>query len=582
MPRYILYARKSEENEDRQVLSIDSQVRELTDHARSAGLEIADVFCEAQSAKAPGRPVFAKILRGISKREVRGILCWKLDRLARNPVDGGALIWAFDEERLTEIVTPQRTFTNTGNDKFWMQLEFGMAKKYVDDLSENVRRGNRAKLEQGWLPGIPPVGYQNDFATKTILPDPDRFPLVRKMWELALEGTPLTKIREIANGSWGFRTRMFKRHGGKPLARNSLYKLFANSFYYGLIVRNRNSYVGAHEPMVTKDEFDEVQRLLGRPNREPRTKRAFPFTGIMRCGECGSAITAEEQVNRYGAHYTYYRCSKRKEYVSCSQPYIRAEAVEEQIRDSLSRIEVTPSVRRWALSYRHEIHAREIESAEASKRSLEESLAATTKKLSGLTDLRIRGLLTDEEFKTKRQELLDEKIHLENARKAGLEGQTAWLEPWRRTFTFAFEARRLFDTGSSGEKRAILLALGSNFLLRNKTLEITPKEPFSWIEEGNRRFSDLLRNLAPLELAKAPVLPIQIGRLPAVISPWCAIGDRIRTFFQKHPHSIQWPDFCKDVRVIRHLNNRSPARQRRQPGSTRRHRRPEVQHGKHS
>jgi site-specific DNA recombinase len=149
MSNYIIYARKSTESEDRQVLSIDSQVKELKALAQSLGLEIGEILSEAQSAKAPGREVFSRLMKRAYQGQVKGIISWKLDRLARNPLDGGNLIWALEEKKIEEIVTPQRTFSNTGNDKFWMQLEFGMAKKYVDDLSDNVKRGNRAKLELG-------------------------------------------------------------------------------------------------------------------------------------------------------------------------------------------------------------------------------------------------------------------------------------------------------------------------------------------------------------------------------------------------------------------------------------------------
>ena len=217
MSRYVIYARKSTESEDRQVLSIDSQIKELSDLARERGIGIAQVFLESRSASAPGRPVFARMLQEVSRRKTDGILCWKLDRLARNPVDGGTLIWAIEEEKIREIVTPSRSFKNDGNDKFWMQLEFGMAKKFVDDLSENIRRGVRAKLERGGLPGVPPLGYLNDRAKKTIIKDPDRFGLVRKMWDLLLAGHRPPAILERANREWGFRTRGSPRRGDQPL-----------------------------------------------------------------------------------------------------------------------------------------------------------------------------------------------------------------------------------------------------------------------------------------------------------------------------------------------------------------------------
>lgn len=218
MPRCIIYARKSSESEDRQILSIDSQIRELKDFARSRGIEVASILSESRSAKAPGRDVFADLLRELARGRTKGIICWKLDRLARNPVDGGTLIWAFDEGKLQEIVTPQRTFMNTGNDKFWMELEFGMAKKYVDDLSDNVKRGLRAKLAQGWIPSLPPLGYLNDYATRTITPDPDRFLLVRKMWIAVMAGRSPLQVLKQATESWGLRSRKFKRIGSRPLA----------------------------------------------------------------------------------------------------------------------------------------------------------------------------------------------------------------------------------------------------------------------------------------------------------------------------------------------------------------------------
>jgi site-specific DNA recombinase len=160
MPTYFMYCRKSSEAEDRQILSIDSQVTELKRYAARKNIQISSVFTEAKSAKALGRPVFNSMMARLYRGEVDGILCWELDRLARNPVDGGAIIWAMKEHDV-KIITPFQTYGQSEENVVWMYLEFGMAQKYVDDLSKNVKRGLRTNAEMGWRPGPTPPGYMN-------------------------------------------------------------------------------------------------------------------------------------------------------------------------------------------------------------------------------------------------------------------------------------------------------------------------------------------------------------------------------------------------------------------------------------
>src|SRR5205807_8244946 len=138
--------------------------------------------------KAPGRPMFNSMMERLYRGEADGILCWKLDRLARNPVDGGAIIWAMKEHGLT-IVTPFQTYGQSEDNVVMVYLEFGMAQKYVDDLSRNVKRGLQAKAEMGWLPSLPPLGYINHAgpdSRKVIVKDPERFEMIRKCWDLML------------------------------------------------------------------------------------------------------------------------------------------------------------------------------------------------------------------------------------------------------------------------------------------------------------------------------------------------------------------------------------------------------------
>src|SRR5581483_11727725 len=145
MHGFFIYCRKSSEAEDRQVLSIDSQIHELKEQvAKRLNLTITEVFTESKSAKAPGRPVFNQMMQRLYRGEAAGIICWKLDRLARNPVDGGSIIWAIKQHGI-RVMTPAQSYAREDDNIILMYIEFGMAQKYVDDLSKNVKRGLRAK-----------------------------------------------------------------------------------------------------------------------------------------------------------------------------------------------------------------------------------------------------------------------------------------------------------------------------------------------------------------------------------------------------------------------------------------------------
>ncbi len=503
--RYIIYVRKSTESEDRQVLSIDSQIKELKDWARRSNLQIAEIISESKSAKAPGRPGFNSLMDKLYKGKVNGILCWKLDRLARNPVDGGTLIWAVEEGKIQEIATPQRSFRNTGNDKFWMQLEFGMAKKYVDDLSDNVKRGLRAKLGQGWLPGLAPLGYLNDRTTGTITKDPDRFPLVRKLWKLVASGVySPSQVLKIANGQWGLRTRQTRRLGNKPIGPSTLYQILHNPFYYGVIQRQGELFQGAHQPMITKEEFDKVQRILGSPDRPRPKTHQFAFTGLIRCGECGAAITAEEHWKPSGRRYVYYRCTRRKRNISCGQKPISLPELESQIMAWLERITISNRFRDWALKRLEKLRDEETQIQSKAHLNLKKRLTHCQNQLDNLIGLRLRDLLTDNEYLTQKRKFQEEEVDLK-AKIQGFEQRgKSWFELSKRTFLLANQAKFQFIKGNLEKKREILSKVGLNYQLRDRILLIQAKKPFLIIEKG-RKFPS-----------------------------WCAIVEEVRNYFLNH------------------------------------------------
>jgi site-specific DNA recombinase len=534
MSKYITYCRKSSESEERQVLSIEAQLDELKQLAGKLHLETPEILTESRSAKHPGRPLFNEMMKKVSKGQVKGILCWKLDRLARNPIDGSALIWALDQGKISEIITPSGTFKNNSNDKFLMQLEFGMAKKYVDDLSDNVKRGNRAKLERGWLPGLPPLGYLNEPKERTIVKDLERFTLVRKMWDLLLQGVRPSKILKIANEEWGLRTRTLHKSGGRPLCLSEVYKMLGDPFYYGLIERKEGVYQGKHEPMITQDEYWRVQDILGRRGRPRPQTHEFAYTGLIRCGECGCMVTAEEKYNRFGSHYVYYRCTKKKRNTVCRQRYVNLKKLEAQIMECLGKLHVPDHLLRIAIEYLESEAKEEIGNAVHINGSQEKALRDCEKRLENLNQMRLKDLIDDQEYLRDKRRLLDEKGKLEDKlHHPDDQGITA-LELTEKTFLFAHLARDRFQDSSLDGKRIMLDMIGSNFLLMDKKLIIHAEKPFVIIQEG---LVGLPGNLEPLEPDNNGFDKRKIEALTSVDLLMSALVNDVRTFFMNSPES---------------------------------------------
>lgn len=548
MAKIAIYARKSTESEDRQTLSIDSQVRELKSLALREGFELDRVFTESKSAKAPGRPIFNQLYELIQRGEFDGIICWKLDRLARNPVDGGALIWAMEENKLKHLITPQRSFSNTGNDKFWMQLEFGMAKKYVDDLSENVKRGIRARLHQGLVSGLPPIGYINDRNQRTVEADPERFPLVRRMWDMMLTGdySP-SEIQRIATEEWGLRTRTFKRRGGSPLAVSAVYKLFKHPFYYGMIRHGGEILPGAHKRMVTKAEFDRVQKILGADSNPRPEKYDFAFTGLIRCGECGSAITAENKRNRQGHTYVYYHCTRHSRQRKCSQRVIEVKKLEAQISEFLSSITLHEDFAKWVIDLARELHEEEVSKDSMAFESLNKRYAAAKQELANLVDLRLRGLFNDEEYLSKKKQIENERASIRELLEDSDSHFTDVLNRSIEAFEFATIAKRAFEEGDNATKRACLRYVGSNLVLSDGILSIHAQKPFVAIRKA---LDTSLSQTASIEPADGSSSKPKNQRQEGDPSIIIALVEDVRTFYWNHRlelDALKMPHVLKSI-----------------------------------
>src|ERR1035437_4064630 len=310
--KYVLYCRKSTESEDRQMLSLDSQEKELITLAETAVLEIVKIFRESKSAKEPGRPVFNEMIKMISSGKAEAILCWKIDRLTRNPVDGGQIQWLLQNNKIKCIQTFEKNFLPSDN-VLLMSIEQGMASQYIRDLSVNVKRGNRAKMEKGQWPGRAPFGYLNNKATKNIYIDPVNSKYVVRAFELyATGGYSFKQISEILH-SEGLRALT-----GKKFFSGNISRLVKSSFYCGIMERDGKLYLGTYEPIISKDLFDKVQEVIHNKNR-PRSKtHFFPLRGFLVCGNCGCSLTASLKKG-----YDYYYCTNSKGICTEHKTYMR-------------------------------------------------------------------------------------------------------------------------------------------------------------------------------------------------------------------------------------------------------------------
>lgn len=562
---YLGYCRKSsEDNKERQAASLSEQIYILEGIKAKHNLKVIEILQESKSAHKPGREVFNTMLDRVAKGEANAILVWHPNRLARNMSEGGKVIDLMDEGKLIEIRTPSRIYRNTPEDKFMLTLEFGISKKDSDDKALAVRRGLEKKLRDGWRPGVAPEGYLNDRATESgfrkILVDAERFPFIKKVFELFHKGTSVREIHQIAKDEWHYRTRQKKRLGGKPLTISMIYWILTNPFYMGKYeypLKSGKWHEGKHEKVVSEEVFNEIQVILGRKSKYQLKHHNYVYSSLMPCGYCGSTVCAQEKWQIICAecklkfsnknkdtcpkcqtlienmkdpvrlHYIYYVCGKKKKVESkCEEGSLRNDRLEDQVKEKLEHIDISPVFMDWAI--------RQIEKMDKSEKQFEQEKLETLnrarelgkKKLVNLLQLKISpansdgSLLNDQEYKIQKESIEAEIKMIDRQIGDGVEREEKANINTKKALTFAALALERFNyTDDWKVKRDIFKGLsGLNLNLKGGIVNFDSPKYIETIAEMKKEVDKVEKRVEPNDwIANKAKMEAYYASIPTVL-----------------------------------------------------------------
>ena len=472
--KFFIYARKSTDVEDKQILSIEAQLNELREFSKRDGLEVVEELVEKQSAKIPGRPIFSKMLDEIEKGRADGIISWHPDRLARNSVDGGRIIYLLDTGKLSALKFNTFWFESTPQGKFMLSIAFSQSKYYVDSLSENTRRGLRQKAKNGYMPSVAPIGYINDVRNKSVVLSKKLAPIISEAFEKYSVGD--ITMKDISRF---LATKGILNPHKKPFDLNRVKRFLTNPYYCGFFVYSGEVYEGRHEKVISKSLFDKVQDVVSQRNHQwinaKVDRLSKPFLGLLKCGECGMSITADFKVKHYKnglcGYFNYYRCTKKNKHVKCSQSNVRDIDLESQLTTLIKKYSLRSD---WAINMQKELDKEQKGSAQSVldvvslKRKQIDNLNI---KLQLLLDTYLDQIIDKESYKLKKLELFSQKKTLEEQIVNLQNHQGNWIEPMKNWIIEANGVDQIVSTNNKEQIKVLAAKIfGSNLYLKDKTV----------------------------------------------------------------------------------------------------------------
>lgn len=451
----VIYNRKSTESEDRQMLSLDSQLDECHKIAARELLSVEEVYRESKSAKKPNnRPTFTQMIEFLHANPGQySIVCWKLNRLARNPIDGGTINWMLQQGIISSIYTINRTYLPTDN-VLMMNIEFGMANQFILDLKRDSMRGMKKKAEQGGWNFPAPMGYLNNRIDKTLEIDKDRAFFIKRMFVMRSMGKTYKQIADELNEK-GFKTKR-----GKKLRTSTAELVLKNDFYIGVIRFMGNVYDGIHKPLIEPSLFKKVQEVNeGRAHAKSK-RHKYAFNGIFRCGECGKLICGEKQ-----KQFIYYRCGSRGN--GCSQGYIRQDRFHESIAESLNPYSISDELFDFVREIEKDVNCVEVVKNQYDINSLSEKINTLQARLERVKEDRYDRIIDSNTYKKDTKKFLAEIKNLEKdkikLRTLNIENASDLMNFFELQNTFTISAKSITPSSLGG----LLPIIASNFLLKD-------------------------------------------------------------------------------------------------------------------
>ena len=474
-PKYFLYARKSTEDDDKQIMSIEAQLFELREFAHKENLEILEEFQESKSAKTPGRAVFGEMMNKVEALGNVGILSWHPDRLARNSVDGGRIIYAVDQKNIVSLRFPTFWFEPTPQGLFMLQVAFGQSKYYSDNLVQNVKRGIRQKLRRGeWLSKAP-FGYVNNPRTRNIEPHPTNAKIVKRAFEEYATGKHgLVSLSQFL-ADLGITTS-----NDTPLAKCSVKHLLSNRAYLGFVKHGDEWFDGTFEPIISPKLFEAVATILA-SKAKPQRKRGshdFPFRGLFRCGECGGMFTAQFAKGN-GGIYRYYRCTKKKGL--CSQGYVQEKDLAEQLQKRLQTISLCDRYTDWMLERVTEWEREKISASQSDVQNLSDRIKADEERMEKLVSAYLDGDIPKDIYLKQKDSVMRSLATLKEKLKDFERRGNNWVEPLRGWVLDTKQAAFLSSSDNFKEIASFVQKIGTNHLVRNKFAHFSVSSPSHFV-----------------------------------------------------------------------------------------------------